>query len=241
MMPGEIGGAPGWGPTVELETDLPGAPAADRTHWLDTLLVTLLAVSSLLAAWSGYQATLWNNAQATANSEAANRRLESARATTIGYQNIQLDIALLMNWLNAYGNDNTELADFYSNRFTERLAPAFAAWSAQDPRNNPDAPSDPFAMPEYRVPELEEADRFLVEADAIYQQGQIAGANGDRYVATTVILAIVLFFAGIAPQMAWQPARLALVTFALVMFIFGFLQVISLPPAQGWENTFLPG
>ena len=236
-MPGEIRALSGWGPHVETEP--PAAPGTDRKHWLDTLLVTLLAVSSLLAAWSGYQATLWNNAQATASSEAAHRRLESTRASNIGYQNMQIDLSVAMNWLNAYAGGDTELADFYSNRFSERLAPAFAAWLAHDPENNPDAPSDPFAMPEYTVPELVEADRLLAEADQIYEAGQTAGANGDRYVATTVILAIVLFFAGIAPQMTWRPARLALVTFALIMFVIGFLQMISLPPAQGWENPFL--
>ena len=67
--------------------------------------------------------------------------------------------------------DNQELADFYENRFRPEFAVAFEAWLATDPRNNPDAPKSPFAMPEYTVSLAEEADRLEQEASITFEQG----------------------------------------------------------------------
>lgn len=214
----------------------PEVPVWDRR--VDSVLVLLLAVSSLLAAWSGYQANLWGGAQTAADREAATRRLESTRNSTIGLQKNQIDIAVAMNWLNAYEEGNTELAEFYVSRFSPQLKAAYTSWMATDPFNNPNASSDPFDMPEYQIPELLEADRLQAESNQLIGDGQIAGGYGDRYVATTVILAIVLFFAGIAPQVRWPPARLVLVGMAVVMFHFCLFQITRLPVAPGWETSF---
>jgi hypothetical protein len=224
-------------------TALEATPAREAAvpkwdQWMDTVVVLLLAISSVLAAWSGYQANLWGGEQTAANQEAATRRLESTRSSTIGLQKRQIDIAVAMNWLNAYEGGNTELADFYVSRFSPQLTAAYNAWMATDPLHNPDAAKDPFALPEYQISELTDADRLEAESNQLIVAGQESGGNGDRYVATTVILAIVLFFAGIAPQVKWRPARVALVSFAVLMFAFCLFQITRLPVAPGWERPF---
>ncbi len=211
-----------------------GLPIWDRRS--DTVLVLLLAISSVLAAWSGYQANLWGGEQTAADREAATRRLESTRNSTIALQKNQIDIAVAMNWLNAYENGNSELADFYASRFSPQLKAAFDSWMATDPFHNPEAAKDPFDLSEYQIPEFLEANRLQGESDQLTSDGQVAGDYGDRYVATTVILAIVLFFAGIAPQVQWRPARTVLVGFALVMFVYCLLQITRLPVAPDWES-----
>lgn len=197
------------------------------------MLVVLLAASSVLAAWSGYQSALWGGEQAAAYSQAGARRVESVRASTTGYQLRQLDIATFLSWLDAFAEENDELTAFIEQRFSPRLVPAFTAWIATNPRTNPDAASDPFTMPEYQIPQFQTADDLEREANALFTQGQEANRIGDRYVASTVILAIVLFFAGIAPRFTWQPARLAVVAMALLLFLLGFYQVATLPIAAG--------
>jgi hypothetical protein len=214
--------------TEQLE---PGVTRRER--WIDLITVTLLAAASVLAAWSGYQSALWSGVQAASYSEAGARRVESVRASTTGYQLMQVDIALYLHWLNAFLTDNTELAAIIQERFSPRLAPAFDAWITTEPRTNPEAPSDPFHMPEYRVPELRNADELAAEANDLFNDGQEANQISDRYVASTVTLAIVLFFAGIAPRITWWPACMALLGVAMVMFLLGLFQSAILPVAEG--------
>jgi hypothetical protein len=44
-----------------------------------------------------------------------------------------------------------------------------------------------------------------------------------------VVLATVLFFAGVAPRVRWLPAQLALVTLALALFAYGLINVATYP------------
>jgi hypothetical protein len=44
------------------------------------------------------------------------------------------------------------------------LGPAFAAWLASRPFTNPDAPSSPFVMPQYRLADTVKAERLAATA-----------------------------------------------------------------------------
>ena len=213
--------------------EIPESAVSRRDRWIDWITVVLLAAASVLAAWSGYQSALWGGLQAAAYSQAGSSRVESVRASTVGYQLQQIDIALYLQWLNAFLTGNSELAKILEERFSPRLAPAFDAWIATEPRTNPDAPSDPFRLPEYDVPQLKTAHTQESEANRLFDQGQAANQISDRYVASTVILAIVLFFAGIAPRLIWWPACLALIAVATLLFLLGLYQTATLPIAEG--------
>ncbi len=220
------------------EKETPEVALTREDRWSDWAIVILLATASVLAAWCGYQSALWGGVQIAAYSRAGAIRVESVRASTTGNQLQQIDIALFLDWLNAYTTENNELAQFIEGRFSPRLAPAFDAWVATSPRSNPDAPPDPFRLPEYQVPELQEADALEGEANTLFDQGQEANQISDRYVASTVVLAIVLFFAGIAPRIVWRPARQALIGVAILLFLLGLYQTATLPIAAGLP---LPG
>jgi hypothetical protein len=61
-------------------------------------------------------------------------------------------VATFVQWVNAERSKDEALADFYRDRFRKEFRPAFAAWEATRPAENPDAPLTPFAMPEYGWP-----------------------------------------------------------------------------------------
>jgi hypothetical protein len=192
-------------------------------------MVTVLASASLAAAWSGYQSARWDGVQAASYNQASAHRVESARSSTYGHQLAIVDIITFTSYMDAYIKGDTELADFYMNRFRAGFRPAFDAWMATDPLNNPDAPPSPFAMPEYVVPELQEADRLEAEASVLFQKGQDANQTSDDYVLNTVFLATVLFFAAIAPRVGWVPARVTLITVACLMLAVGLYNVSTYP------------
>jgi hypothetical protein len=202
----------------------------DRWEPLAEVIATLiLALATLAAAWSGYQSARWGGEQSTNFSQAGALRTESTRASTTAGQLTQIDIGLFTNWVNAYAVDNQPLVDFYKNRFRPEFEVAFEAWLATDPKNNPEAPKSPFAMPEYSVSEAQEADRLELEASSTYAKGTEANQNSDDYVLNTVILASVLFLAGVQTRIKSVPVRMIIVILALLILGFGLFNIATYP------------
>jgi hypothetical protein len=181
------------------------------------------------AAWSGYQAARWSGVQATRYSQASAKRIESSRVLTYAIQLSTVDVQTFTNYINAWTADNDELASFYEERFRPDFFPAFDAWMATNPLENPDAPSSPFVMSEYALPEVARANRLDAEAGALFAEGEDANQHADDYVLNTVVLAGVLLFVGIAPRIRWIPARFALAILALTTFGFGLYNVATYP------------
>jgi hypothetical protein len=132
---------------------------------------------------------------------------------------------------NAYAHGETELTDFYTARFRPDFKPAFDAWMGLNPLSNPDAPPSPFAMPEYRLPETIKSEELNAEARAVFAEGEESKHHSEEYVFNTVLLATVLFFAGIAPRIRWMPACLALIAVSTFLLAVGVFDVVALPIA----------
>ena len=103
------------------------------TGLLELVATILLAVATVGTAWSGYQASRWNGEQATAFSRAGASRVESSKAASVANSQTQIDVATFTQWVDAYAQNQTELADFYFMRFREEFRPAMDAWVATRP------------------------------------------------------------------------------------------------------------
>lgn len=202
----------------------------DRWEPLAEVIVTVvLAFATLATAWSGYQAARWGGEQSTSYTEAGALRTESTRASTMAGQLIQIDIGMFTNWVNAFAAGNQQLAEFYENRFRAEFIPAFEAWMATDPVNNPDAPETPFDMPEYQVSKAAEADRLEQEAEAKFAEGSESNEISDNYILNTVFLASVLFLGGIASRFKAMSARWVIIIFSLGILAYGLINLIRYP------------
>ena len=202
----------------------------DRWEPLAEVIATvILALATLATAWSGYQSARWGGEQSTKFSQAGALRTESVRASTTAGQISQVDIGLFTNWVNAFAVDNQLLADFYVDRFRPEFAVAFEAWLATDPRNNPEAPKSPFSMPEYTVSQAQEADRLEQESSKSFAEGGAANQTSDNYILNTVILASVLFLAGVQTRINSVPARMIIVILALLILAYGLVNIVSYP------------
>jgi hypothetical protein len=136
---------------------------------------------------------------------------------------------LFSNWINAYANNQTDLMRFYEDRFRDEFKPAFNAWLALDPRNNPEAPPSPLSMPEYQVAKALEADSLRQEAEATFAVGQDANETSDNYILNTVILASVLFLGGISSRFKAMVARWSIILISLLILIYGLSNLLSYP------------
>jgi hypothetical protein len=150
---------------------------------------------------------------------------------------MQIDIAYYLDWLNAYQGNNRSLADFCVRKFSPQLQPAFAAWMATDPLNDSDAPADPFGMSKYQVPQLLEAATLDEEAHHAFAEAERMGAIGDAYVLSTLLLAVVLFFAGVCTKIGWRPAQFALLGFAVLLMLYSVQKLGTLPGGSDWGLT----
>ena len=198
-------------------------------RWTEIVSAIMLGLVAMATAWSGYQSARWGGVQSTKYSEASALRVESTRASTLAGQQTQIDVALFSNWINAFASEDEPLEAFYRERFRAEFLPAFDAWLATKPANNPEAPSSPFAMPEYRLAATQQSQDLEQQASETFEEGKAANQQSDDYILNAVILASVLFFAGIAPRFDWLPVRVAVVIVALALLILGAYNLAAYP------------
>jgi hypothetical protein len=198
-------------------------------HWVELGSTILIAVAAVATAWSGYESTRWSGEQAIAFSSANATRLESTRASALANAQTQVDVAVFTQWVNAFAREEAELRDFYFERFRDEFKPAVEAWIATRPRENPDAPLSPFAMPEYRLAAGEEADRLEAEATGFAELARRNNQRSDNYVLAVVLFALALFFAGISTRLPTVRARLAILGLGWVAFVVTVVWVATFP------------
>ena len=213
----------------DLVTIRTGRELVDRG--IELLLAVMLGAVTLATAWSGYQSARWGGTQSVLFSQAGAYRTESTRASTEAGQLVQIDVGLYMNWIEAYARDDQVLFDYYQELFRGEFQPAFEAWLATDPANNPDAPATPFEMPQYKLAKAEEAKQLELDAEAAFEEGRAANQQSDDYILNAVILASVLFLSGIVTRFDWLPVRLLIIVAALVLLGLGLYNIATYPIA----------
>jgi hypothetical protein len=211
----------------------PTHPAVStREKVFEVVATVLLGLTALVTAWSGYQASLWDGIQSSDYSQASALRVESAQGFTEANQYRLADLSVLENYVDASFEGDAELAAYYRARFSDELEPAFVSWQALDP-DDPDTPSGPFHLPEYRLPVEVEAQAKADEAHQTFLDGEAANDRSDTYVATTLFFAAVLFFAAISERFAFAPARATLLGLAAVGLVAGTAVMLTQPVTTG--------
>src|SRR5262245_40916727 len=190
-----------------------------RTDRLEIASAVLLALATVATAWSGYQASRWNGEQAKAFSKANAARIEATSASDLANAQTQIDVATFTQWVDAYAQKQTELADFYRDRFRPEFKPSVEAWIATRPLKTPDAPLTPFAMPEYQLAARAKASELQATAEAWSAKARTDVQRATNYVLGVVLFAAALFFAGMSAKLRTRRIRLVLFLFGLAVFV----------------------
>jgi hypothetical protein len=186
---------------------------------LELVSAALLALATVATAWSGYQASTWHGEQAREQASATAKRLDATRASGVANRQVQIDVALFMQWVNARARGDAKLAEFYRRRFRPRFEPAFAAWLASKPLQSPNAAPTPFDLPVYRVPASVAADRLETAAGVSAAQARRAIDRANDYVLAVVLLATALFFAGMSAKFPTPRVQLGLLVISATVFV----------------------
>ena len=210
---------------VKLEqTD---ASATERR--LELVSTVLLALATVATAWAAYQARQWTGEQAQSYSHATTARIAVNRVSGVANRQAQIDVATFIQWVDAYKLHRVELANFYRERFRDEFKPAFAAWLATKPLDNANAPSTPFAMPQYRLKATAEADRLELRATAGSNRAKDSNERADNYMLAVVLFASALFFAGISTRLRTAGARAAILGLGCLLFVGTAIWLATLP------------
>ena len=196
---------------------------------LETLATILMAVATVATAWCAYQSTVFGSVQEFDLHEAdvLNRQVNSLRIKS--FQRSMIDVQLFTNWANAVGTDKPELAAYYETLFTPRMKPAFNAWKALDPLNNPSAPRHFFFMKEYVVEDDVQADSLQAVYGTRLAKAGESNSHSEHYILLTVVFASVLFFGGITSNLKSIPTKTALVAGSALLLIGSVIWMLTFP------------
>lgn len=196
---------------------------------LEILTAALLAIASLLAALSGYEASRWSTNVTLSNTKSSAARLRAIRFYNAAEQDQQADIMTTMGWLNATFSDNPKLADFYRARHRAEFKPVFEQWLSTDPLNNPNAPSSPFALAEYKPGRQLQAQAEDENANALVEQSNQAVAHINDFVRLALFFATALFSAAISKTLDLKNLRVLILLLSAVLVVFGVIQLLLSP------------
>lgn len=202
------------------------SPWARRTELFSVLLIALTAI---LAAWSAFQSSKWGGVMSIRFSEASALRTESVRESNLANREVTVDVGLFSDFAAATADENEALAEFYLERFPDRLAVAVDAWLATDPLEAPDAPGSPFEMPEYVQESADRADELEQEAEGRSQAAREANQRGDNYTVTSIFSATVLLLAALSVKVDSVRMQRMLLAAASVVFICTVVVIATFP------------
>lgn len=191
-----------------------------KKPWFDPVCAILMAVASVATAWCSYQNSLWS----AASSDLATRSDKLDRHASMQHLEAgQVQEEQMLLWAEAMDatiDGDEKLARFYTQRFTDELKPAFEKWMALNPLENPDTPPNPFVDALYTPRFDKEVREARAEAARAEAESNAAGQHASSYLSNTVILAMVVFFAGTAGSFDQRRVRWASIAFALALFAF---------------------
>jgi hypothetical protein len=197
--------------------------------WVEIAATVLLAIAAVATAWSSYQATRWNGEQAKTSGRVNKTRIEAARAADLANAQQQIDVATFMQWVDAYARGETELVNFYRERFRDEFKPAFNAWIATKPLQTAGAPRTPFVMPEYRLAAKAEVARLDQNADELSAQVHRNIQRASNYVLGVVLFAVALFFAGMSTKLTAPVLRKTMLVVGYFIFLGATVWIATSP------------
>lgn len=199
-----------------------------RDRLLEVMAVLILGITTLGTAWCGYQASRWSDNSSDLAQMSSDQHVEAARLFGVATQQIGYDNMMVAQYAEAQANNEPELLAFYKQTLIRRqFLPVLARWEAEARAGR--TPSRVLDDPAYLAQELAPYNAAVASAEASAQAGQRAGSNADAYVATTILLAAALFFAGVTSSFRYRAAQVFLLVAALITLGVAASKLAGLP------------
>lgn len=201
-------------------------PAVDRL--IEIVAVLLLGLTTIGTAWCGFQAAQWNGRSSDLARVASEQHLDSARLFGLATQQVSYDSQIVAQYAQAKSTGNTRMLRFYRNSLVRPdFLPVLDRWEATvDSGELPTGLTEDTA---YLASQLSGYDQAVKAASDSTRAAQEAGQVADAYVATTILLAAALFFAGVTSSFRYRPARTLLLVAAIGTVAVAASRLAGLP------------
>lgn len=224
--------------TSPMTTSVRGRPARDEQasmpfgdRLIELIAVVLLGITTIGTAWCGYQAAQWGSRSGDLAQTASDQHVEGARLFGAAVQRVAYDSTIVAQYAAARAAGNDRLVAFYR---TSIVRPAFLPllnrWEA-DVRAGK-APTGLTEDPAYLADQFAAYQASVTAAEQATQASQAATENASGYIATTILLAVALFFAGVTSSFHYRPARIILVIATLGTVAIAATRLADLPIIQ---------
>ena len=198
-------------------------------HRFEVLTAILLGMIIFATAWSAYQSTLWGGIQTFLLRDSTSAGRQYSQLVVQQGQYVSMDVSMFMQYVNALHNNDTNLSEFYYERFRPELKTATEAWLETNPFENPDAPPHPFVMPEYQRKYAEEIKQFDDLSESKLEEAQQANQISDNYVMLTVIYASVLFIGAVMDKFSSRKLRMIVLIMGFAIFSVATAMLLTMP------------
>jgi hypothetical protein len=201
-------------------------------RWIEPATAILLSFAGLASGWASYQASLWGGTQASQYAIATSTMTQASALAIIDGQRTGADAMLFMAWFESAADGDAKRMAFYEKHFTPAFRAIFDPWRAKFPADLRAAElraDVPPGLPAVVHGEGLRAAELRSSADAAFAAGETANRHSDYYVASTVILSIVLFLAGISASLNRIRVRAGVILLAAVLCVIATGLIATLP------------
>jgi hypothetical protein len=206
--------------------------AWDWQHRTTVLGIILMALATLGSSWNTYQSSLWNGVQTFRLMDAAGFSREAEQHSTAANQLRGLEAALFVEYARDLYDGKTAMSDFILARMRPELREAVKAWVATRPLVNPQSPSSPLVMPQYRARVEDEVRDLQAKSSAAYDQAQKANRTSDTYTLLGVLFTAALFLAGLVSGFDDKLARRLVLILSVTTLLVATVIMLRLPVAH---------
>jgi hypothetical protein len=212
--------------------DLSDGIAAERPRRnhraIEVMSLMVMAVATIGSAWCAYQASQWNGEEARLGRQASEERVTASQRFALATQTLTYDTSTISQYAKALADEQVELADFVRSSIArEDFVPILDEWRVTVAAGG--TPTRLLDDEEYLATLLGPYETSLDAAEELADGSDAANNTADSYVLVTLLLATVLFFAGITNSFRDRGVRLVLLAGAGVTLAYAASRLADLP------------
>jgi hypothetical protein len=188
--------------------------------WLEVAATILLAVATVMSAYSAYQSANWHGIDEEHFSRTSSALILASELDAKANNELNIDVMMASDYLDAVAmGDMTLAANYKKMGFSDRLNVAIAAWEKAMAEHKPNTPRNPFLMPEYVDTNAQRSRALKMKAINESAAAVKSLARANDFLLLTVLFAIVLFFAGVATKFNSKGIKVSILVMGMIVFV----------------------
>lgn len=203
------------------------------TSRIEVIVAVLLGVAAVVTAWSSFQSGQLSGRVQSNYSQGIRVADEASQAYNTAVANDIRDRSLFLEFAKAAEADDEATAQYVlQTLMSPELAAAVEWWSEQPDESGFDSPFVD-ENPAWSNEALETAQALDAEAQSRFDEAKRIGGEADDFERLSVVLALALFFLGIAGLSRQRRVMLGLAACGSVIVVYALVRVIVLGDPAG--------